>query len=476
MGEPVPKNPEQQSGQQCQVLGNLFEGPSGQVSVGRMMRGKELGRLVFLRHVAARHDKLVPFVDTARCVAHPSLMKVLGVVEGEDMSYIASEYVCGVSLLELRNAATSSGRRIDTPVGVRIVRDALLAAARARMMFSETVGITLKRAIFPDTVWIAQFGETLLTEAGLGAALNVPGNPWEVANPPSEFEDEIHDDVGAAGAELLQLLTNQPLEDSEMTVPLAGNLASIVARAVNPAAPNRFANANEMAKALSALPRHLIADDEDVAHQVKKLTGSVLVLRHAKRLMSVPAPTGGDDAETCIYHGPDSFSAGSPPISEPIRARHGSSPDSSVDQDALQHRTDPVPAGRRPDVAPASRHDEEVTVSTASAAIPIKSLDARFPISSPGSQASISTSGAEVPLSQPHGADDVTERMTPSQSGQNGQTREAGLPPPSEEDPTWVGTPFHSVLPGGRATPLRVAILSVLFALGLIAVLELWVL
>lgn len=476
MGEPVVKRSAGLSQQQCQVLGELFEGPSGRVSVGRMLRGKEIGRLVFLRHVRTRHDKLIPFVDTARCIAHPSLMKVLGVVEGDDTNYIASEYVVGVSLLELRTVAQETEQRIETPVAVRVVRDALMAAARARMMFSETVGVTLKRAIFPDTVWVAQFGETYLTEAGLGAALNAPGNPWEVANPPSEFEDEIKDDVGAAGAELLQLITNQPLEDTEMTVPLAGNLASIVARAVNPKAPNRFAGALEMANALSALPKHLIADDESVARQVKKLLSKVLVLRHAKRLMSVPLPSGNEDnAETCIYHGPDMFDNTSPPISDPIEDPVTEQIDDlfeQLDSDPpvaiLPNDTERPAAAKLEPPSLARRERRELPQSSQ----PVATARSAGVDDHPAAGAP----GRDRPVNQP--SDEATERIP---GVPRARRQASGVPtnPPREQldsDPTHIGTPFNSMLPRSGAATLRVVVLAAMAALCVIAALEYFVL
>lgn len=469
MGEPVVKTSSDATQQQCQILGELFEGPSGRVSVGRMLRGREIGRLVFLRHVRTRHDKLMPFVDTARCVAHPSLMKVLGVVEGEDTNYIASEYVVGVSLFELMGVAGESEQRIDTAVSVRIMRDALMAAARARMMFGEKVGVTLRRAVFPDTIWIAQFGETLLTEAGLGAALNAPGNPWEAANPPSEFEDEIKDDVGAAGALLLQLITNQPLEDTEMTVPLAGNLASIIARAVNPKAPNRFATALDMANALSSLPKHLIADDEAVAQQVKKLMGSVMVLRHAKRLMSVPLPSGNDEnAETCVYHGPDMFDSTSPPISDPIEDPVTEEIDNFFDEVLDEEPRSFRPGDtERPGVvrlSPPSIDSARAATASSSAGVEEPEFETSGLL------------GIEVPVNLP--SDDATERVSKKPTSSHPPRGASGAPPsdPVDSDPTYIGTPFNSMLPRTGGGLIRVVVLATLAALCVIAALELLVL
>lgn len=282
---------------QCEVLGELFSGPTGVASVGRMLRGTELGRLVFLRSVPeASVTSVKSYIDDARCVAHPSLLKVIGRVETPDTIYVASEYISGVSLMELVDNAISREQRIQTAVAIRIIRDALQAAWKAKQLFTESTGTTVRRSIFPDTVWIAEFGEIILTEVGVAPILADGQGDGDEALP------NYDEDVTAAGAELLKLLTNQPLEEAEMTLPLAGDLASIVARAVNPSAAHRYKSAREMADALSQLPKDMIADEATVGDQVRKLMASVLAVRHPRRLMSVAAPTrpGGGDA-TCVF-------------------------------------------------------------------------------------------------------------------------------------------------------------------------------
>jgi len=303
---------------QCEVLGELFSGPTGVASVGRMLRGTELGRLVFLRSVPEPSVASVKsYIDDARCVAHPSLLKVIGRVETPDTVYVASEYISGVSLMELVDNAISREQRIQTGVAIRIIRDALQAAWKAKQLFTESTGTTVRRSIFPDTVWIAEFGEIILTEVGVAPILVDGQAEGDEALP------NYDEDVTAAGAELLKLLTNQPLEEAEMTLPLAGDLASIVARAVNPSAAHRYKSAREMADALSQLPPDMIADEATVGDQVRKLMASVLAVRHPRRLMSVAAPTrpGGGDA-TCVFR--DSAAELSPSLMPPSSSDSGS--------------------------------------------------------------------------------------------------------------------------------------------------------
>ncbi len=277
-----------------------------------MVRGTDLGRLVFLRSVEdSQTTDIRTHIDLARCVAHPSLLKVVGRVETPDRIYVASEYISGVSLMELVDFAMKRGQRIEIAVSVRIVRDALRAASQAKRLLEENTGLVVTRSIFPDTVWIAEFGETMLTEAGVAPTLNA--SHMAMRDPGSE--EEIDNDVAAAGAELLKLLTNQPLEEAEMTLPLAGNLAAIVARAVNPVASNRFRTSAEMADALSAVPADMLADEAAVGNAVRTLMASVLAVRHARRLMSVPVPGGkGPEDATCVFRDSAEFSP--PPLSE----------------------------------------------------------------------------------------------------------------------------------------------------------------
>jgi hypothetical protein len=85
--------------------------------------------------------------------------------------------------------------------------------------------------------------------------------------------------------------------------------------------------------------------------------------------------------------------------------------------------------------------------------------------------------GVDVPLDlQP---DDVTERRRPKLASSRPPTKTESVAPrarSSDSDPTFIGTPFNSVMPGSRATPLRVALLAALAALCVIAILELWML
>src|SRR5690606_13130762 len=165
----------------CVPLQQLFDGPSGSVSVGRMSTGTEAGREVFMRrvkHLAA--DELESEVHAASMVTHPSLMKVLGLAAPSDTTndrgasdlYVISEFMVGASLLQIAAAAKLPGCSLAGSVRLRIVHDALLAAFEARRILRQASRWLVRRTIFADTIWVTDFGAVLLSEVGVSQRLH----------------------------------------------------------------------------------------------------------------------------------------------------------------------------------------------------------------------------------------------------------------------------------------------------------------
>ena len=119
---------------QCEALFKLFDGPTGWLRLGRLLKGHEAGRLVLLREASAEHDEvaLSQAVDSARCIAHPNITKLLGIVWLDGAPQLASEYVDGVSLLELTRTFAGQATPIEPRVAARIICDALSAVASAK--------------------------------------------------------------------------------------------------------------------------------------------------------------------------------------------------------------------------------------------------------------------------------------------------------------------------------------------------------
>jgi hypothetical protein len=295
----------------CEILFELFEGPTGKTHLGRLLAGHEAGRLVALRQVSPdRLDELRPIVDVARSIAHPRLAKVLGIVGAGGETHVAAEYVTGVSLLELTAVARAERVRLPPSVAIRIVRDALLAAQAAKKLMLESAELDVQRSFFTDTVWIAEFGETFVTEVGVAALLNdaatlVPADKRQ----PKAFLASQKGDVYWAGVELYQLLTNVRFDEKtafpfNQRIPQA--LAPSLTRALSKFASLSFVSPEAMATALSELPADLIASEDEIARTVQGLAHELLESRKAKLGLFERAAAARDfDDMTQVYRSAD---------------------------------------------------------------------------------------------------------------------------------------------------------------------------
>jgi hypothetical protein len=260
----------QASNAPCELLLKLFTGSRGTVHLGRMLRGGDAGRFVLLREVVdTAVGTLASDVDIARSIAHPKLLKLLGVLRSEGQAYLASEYVPGVALTELRDAVRKTGVPIRASVAARIVRDALDASAVASKLLHDAAGIDTVNAFHPDAIWIAEFGETLLSlvapEQTAGGSVPPSGAPQDSA-------------VGL----IMQLATGvsptQVLSDgvaAHFPVALAEALTTGLARS----ARSRAAGETALLEALNALPAPLLATDDQVKHELERMVPGALLLR-----------------------------------------------------------------------------------------------------------------------------------------------------------------------------------------------------
>jgi hypothetical protein len=295
----------------CEILFELFEGPTGKIHLGRLLAGHEAGRLVALRQVsAARLEELRPVVDVARSIAHPRLAKVLGIVGAGGETHVAAEYVTGVCLLELTAAARAQHVRLPPNVAIRIVRDALLAAQAAKKLMLESAELDVQRSFFSDTIWIAEFGETFVTEVGVAALLNdaatlVPADRRQ----PKAFLASQKGDVYWAGVELYQLLTNARFDEKasfpfNQRIPAA--LAPSLTRSLSKFASLSFGSPEAMANALSDLPAELMASEDEIARTVQGLAHEILEGRKAKLgLFERAAAAREFDDMTQVYRSAD---------------------------------------------------------------------------------------------------------------------------------------------------------------------------
>ena len=254
----------------CELLLKLFTGKRGAVHLGRLLRGEDAGRFVLLREVAeSAVANLASDVDMARSIAHPKLLKLLGVLRSEGDAYLASEYVPGVALTELRDAVRKTGVPIRASVATRIVRDALDASLVASKLLRDAAGIDAINAFHPDAIWIAEFGETLLSlvapEQASGGSIAPSGAGTDSA-------------VGLIMQLATGLSPTQVLSDG-LAAHFPAALAEALSSALSSAARSRAAGETALLEGLNALPAPLLASEEQVKQELQRLVPGALLLR-----------------------------------------------------------------------------------------------------------------------------------------------------------------------------------------------------
>jgi hypothetical protein len=280
-----------------EVLFELLRGPHGAVHLGRMLRGIDSGRLVTLREVGVLDAAALAAIDVARSLAHPRLLKPLGVVSANEARYLASEYVPGASLLELGQAVRQSRFPLRPGVAVRIVIEALRAADVGQRLLNDTAGLSYSRCLFSDTVWIAEFGDVLLTDVNVA--------PLLAKNPDKDSAKAAAKDLLSAAIELFQLASGEALSQEGTTklrayVPLS--LAEILEQALGLQGRQPFPAIADFVQALAALPAELQADDQELSDELKRRLGPTLEQRRNKlSLLEIGAAVQESDDVTRIF-------------------------------------------------------------------------------------------------------------------------------------------------------------------------------
>jgi hypothetical protein len=257
------------AGAQCEVLFELSQG-EGSAQLGRLLKGHDAGRLVSLRPVtAAPVSELSPRVDLARSIAHPSLAKLLGIVQAGDKFYLASEYIPGVTLAELTRAVMARRKPLAPPVALRILVDALNAALVGQELLRAAAGEPAGNHLHPEHIHVAAYGETLLSEVGVVSYLR------------PETCSDGHSDLRTAATELCRLITaSEEIADLVDRAKIPENLARTLERALLPlsaGAPRVRAFIDELS--LSGVP---LASEAEVRDELARLVGATLDARRGK--------------------------------------------------------------------------------------------------------------------------------------------------------------------------------------------------
>ncbi len=268
----------------------------------------------------------------AQSLRHPKLLAVLDVARADDEIGIASEYMDGEDLAGLLRSAALSGVPIPPNVALAIARDTLetlsgVIEERARRVPSAQDGLrsSIHGGLSPDGVFLATFGEALLTEVGVaGAACRhawfaehmyaLPYRAPEQLEGPRVADQRA--DVYSVGVLLWEMLANRALfggadrlkrqvshvsrDDTESLLrevltapvpdlqtvqrpgaPVPADVAALVARATTPL-PLRFQTIADMLGALKALPSTRLASAEAIAATVDRLARNQLESRRAR--------------------------------------------------------------------------------------------------------------------------------------------------------------------------------------------------
>lgn len=300
----------------------LPPGPLGELWAGAATEGVEQGRVVAVRRI--RFGGTVPALRThsakaaeiARGLRHPKVAAVLDVVELEDELVVVSEHVDGESLGALMKHAIGSKSPIPPGVALAIVRDAADGLIAMRDHFAKSPGAPDPfGGLVPDGLTVAAFGETMLTEPGVLAALGdaavrlsaLPYRaPEQLGAPPGRDEKA---EVYGLGVLLWEMLANRGLyrstakgeADAEAELrrkimtetaptldelprqgaPLPASLVVLVSRALSRDPGQRYAGLEAFRKALDDLPRDTVAAPEQVAVTLERLARNTLEARRA---------------------------------------------------------------------------------------------------------------------------------------------------------------------------------------------------
>ena len=274
------------AGAQCEVLFEAFAGKFGTIQLGRLLKGNDAGRLVALRKLTGKPSaELASATDLARSIVHPRLAKVLGIIRDGDGWYVASEYIAGVTLFELEQAVRARGISLDTAVAVRIMIDTLKAADEAQRLLADTAHVHGVRCVYPESIWIAEFGEVFVAELLVAPLL---------ADATSDPDGWDNDDFGLPAAaadvrgaviELIGLLGGDATLADSVAPDLSGlpaELSSILLTAMALGGAKGFETPGQFGDALSGLSRGLIATEQQVSEELQQLMGFALKRRRHK--------------------------------------------------------------------------------------------------------------------------------------------------------------------------------------------------
>lgn len=301
-----------------------------------MLDGVDAGRPVLLRKVSpSEAPGLELMLRSAQRLTHPAIAKTLALTTTSDAMYSASEYVDGVTIFELTQILERAGAGLDVRVATRVVADALRAADQIGGLLR---GVVSPRCIFADTVWIAAYGGTLISEPFLADLVQPDSFGVELSSQPDGNKTMAALDAVLALGLLFRLVLGRArgpllpvLADSRMPKEL---LELMDGR-------EGWTRRSELENALRRLPSRLFGSKADVAAVVNRWVGPTLTIR--RELASprrIALHVGANDDATATFV-------------QPLWRAETAGPESSVERLALH-----APFG-------AAENDDDQEVTTA---------------------------------------------------------------------------------------------------------------
>ncbi|MBJ6761416.1 serine/threonine protein kinase [Myxococcaceae bacterium JPH2] len=292
-----------------ELLERLGQGGNAEVFRARFREGPHQGLHVALKRVrperlrdAEAREQLLHEAELARCLRHPHIVGFVAYGELPDGGYLALELVEGTDLGKV--LAQCRRRRIELPIdiSVLIVRQVLEALAHAHAATSST-GRPLAVVhcdVSPHNVLLSREGEVKLADFGVArsrvatAAMDSRRLGKQAYRSPELLAGEVSVavDLWATAVLLYELLSLEspfpsgPADEVDasirggrvtpvrMRVPeVSDALALVLDRALAPSPAQRFASAEQFARALAALSDDRVATPLAVAAVVRGLMG-----------------------------------------------------------------------------------------------------------------------------------------------------------------------------------------------------------
>ena len=324
-------------GPYCQIAEFANVAPGTRV-VGLIVEGDEAGRLVSLRRLPLRElskkqkTALTKACSHARTIRHPKIAATLDVRSENDEVLVASEYIDGATLRSLQRSAAMRKTPILPSVALTLIRELVDGLIQARGLWPKakaTAAPNLFGGITPESLFIASYGEALLTDVGLSAAqaripklLRHPATlPYRAPEVLAGETPNERSDIYSVGVIAWELFANAPLfgppnrlsrpaETHHTTQSMTEWIADIQAgvahrkdkpklpddlllfthRALNPEPQKRIQSLTRLREVLETFPASRFANGEELSKALENLAKSELQTRRTR----VRIHAGGD--------------------------------------------------------------------------------------------------------------------------------------------------------------------------------------